>query len=957
MSAGTQDCMELDELERHLRGRFGAVQSKLGRLRPVSIPDSPDPDRKGDLALFLTVFDDFYARLRYHFQYTEVQSNPVWDESQIVSRSQELEHLVSGLAANCMSPSRKCEYELLRMVSLDNADVYVSILTAVYKVFRQNLRSYRFLCAGSATRAADAVLGWSRFARSSLPIAEAALLLERRSDELLGAKLTHFWQSHILHALTVSPGQGQSEWLALVADTLAPKITHLKDLEWYHHVVSYRSEAFPGSQSLVIDEIVMTDSTNDTPNELYSLLNTTFGPATLVETTYEARRELADWRRKATTPRSLQIGATARAMLNIIRCALRCTEHDRQRSLYEKWIVSEWDAPSIFFNFNEIRTILEDLDKGIMKRYISDWTLRTLVVNHRGLKAVCARARSLARKTMNALLPFSAQIKTPQDFDERDPRVVDYNRRLAALESRVADLDTRIAEEAQKIHFERFQIAANSTFNGLVFEANRIVGTNAEECERPRRLWDLVFNSTIESAYTTLPWMAVSHSWAQAAGSFRCSINGRANIIPWATQSDLKNVRKAVMRAGFTMAWMDKICLRQRGIDGFDSATRLLEWDTDIPFIDIAYTKAAKILVYLEGAGRPLSYQSTFSRGRSWFHRKWTAQETPAGIEIVLGSGDQCVMGDFFDLCKDASEVWHEIHHKGLLGTTQSCKECGNVRERIDNVRALRNLPDNVPESDRLRHVWNVVRDRAAGCEADHFFSLLSLLRVARRPKYDPKFTRTQASSLIRQHLLPETLAAITSNQNETWFDGAFHSDLQGSAQKIRSQFAAFLSSNSDSAQCPEPPSRYSLQGFLSGQGTVMLDCAGKVLSIARKPNVRKCACLAAGKQLKIDRVDVYSSFYIWHGREICCAVISDIQDPNVEETPLKNASHLLLSDNGLLCLPLIETPSVGNDQSLYRVNRKGESLTFRATPEWTVTKSGVQSRKLHVQVDSILGM
>lgn len=105
---------------------------------------------------------------------------------------------------------------------------------------------------------------------------------------------------------------------------------------------------------------------------------------------------------------------------------------------------------------------------------------------------------------------------------------------------------------------------------------------------------------------------------------------------------------------------MDNICLCQRGTEGFDGALRQLEWTTDIPFIDVAYRYAAKILVYLDGAGRQIDYRTTFRGKGSWLYRKWTAQETPSGIELLLGYGGNFLEGDFFDICKgEVIEQWH----------------------------------------------------------------------------------------------------------------------------------------------------------------------------------------------------------------------------------------------------------------------------------------------------------
>src|SRR6201999_224966 len=96
----------------------------------------------------------------------------------------------------------------------------------------------------------------------------------------------------------------------------------------------------------------------------------------------------------------LQPAPAARKMLRLVRKALICEGPVKRKDLYERWIRSEWDAPSILVETGDIRQIVRHLDPNLAVTHISDTVLRVLVIDHRGLKSVCARARGVARTTL-----------------------------------------------------------------------------------------------------------------------------------------------------------------------------------------------------------------------------------------------------------------------------------------------------------------------------------------------------------------------------------------------------------------------------------------------------------------------------------------------------------------------------------------------------------------------------
>ena len=889
------------------------------------LPDRPESGLELKVVAYLKLIHDLHCRLRYFFQCVEMRSPLSWDESQIVPSVPALDRILVRLAVYLMMPTERSALELMYLGFVKDSGTLITVLTNVYNAFLRFPPNVRPIDAGLATTktAKDAVLGWSNITRSSLPLAESACLMESRSAGYLGAALSRSWQSGVLNAITVSPSQGQREWLAIVTDRLAVEIQKPEDLCWFNFVVTEASGTFAASQSLVVDEIVMTESTIQRPNELFRLINPIYVDHGVVDYIYKARRKFSILRVTPGTPAVFQPAPAARAMVRHVRFALRCADSTKRRMAYEKWIQSEWDAPSILFDICEIRDILIQLDNKLIKDYITTGILCVLVVDHRGLKSVCARARSVVHTAISRMGPSPIPSHADNPF---------------------AEVRVKLAESLQTLELVRAEFESHGSSQPLTFKQSRITGTDIRQVERLRRLWDLVFNVTIEAVYTSLPWIAVSHSWAQADGDCISAINERANMIPWATRVDLNNVRGAALQCGFTMAWMDKVCLRQRGIDGFDSALRRLEWFTDIPFIDLAYSKAAKILVYLEGAGRPLRYRSTFRRKTSWLYRKWTAQETPSGIDLVLGSEDHCLPGEFFQLCEHAVRSWHLRNHRGSMMTMQTCHACDDVRERLRAVQALRDLPTEASELERLRCVCNVMQGRTAGSAADHAFSLLSLLGTHKRPKYDPSYNREQAISLVKEHLRPSIRAILGAEEQSSWFDGMFSITDRSVDDKIGPMLAAF---------CPERASVggvscFRLQGIISAKKAIHMYIDGRIVGIADGANMEsetQCACRQAVRSLNLGPHDIYSDYFVWHGTRTCCAAVPDMVATDQDRMALETASHLLLSQNRLKCVLLRLSGNKNHPEGDYQILPSGQMVTFSTSSEWIFKPNDVQPR------------
>lgn len=915
------------------------IRAQLTQMRTQysPIPDSttPGPESEVKIAVFLRLIHEIHSILRYSFRAIEMKAPTLWDEDQIVPNKTRLFPIFARLATSLLKPSLVSKFELGYLKPLADPSTLVTVLLLVYNAYLHYPPNYRARSSRPlAAATADGVLGWQKSTRSSLPLAEAALLFQVRTNGYLKATQAHWWQSRILNAITVAPSQGQLEWLALVADTLVDErnITGISDLEWYNVVDSECSRSFEGSESLVVNEILMTDATIERPNELMNIVTgpVLAVPGKITDLIYAARLHFCKQRQRPNIPRSLQPAPAARAMIKHIEAALWCKLPENRSELYEKWIGSEWDAPAILFSLTKIRNIIEHLDNSFSGQYITDQVLRALIVAERGLKGVCARVRSLVRSiTKDLVLPSLVKPKSPLS-----PQVVDA---------------IALAVEASAISLQPSHL---DTVRGLTFDGLRMIGTNVEQLKKPRRVWDMMFNVVIESWYTQLPWMAISHSWAQADGSCFTYINGRANVIPWATLMDLRNIRSAVLQAGYTIGWMDKICLRQRGTDGFDSALRQIEWVTDIPFLDIAYSQAGKILVYLDGAGRYLRYRSTFREGVAWLFRKWTAQETPSSVDIVIGSGSCCLEGDFFSQCETIVEEWHRRNHRKSADDA-SCAACDSIRLRIKAIQDFRDLSEDAEAADRAQAVWSLIRGRTAGCAADDVFSLLSILGIRRRPPYDPRYTREQASSLVKETISNKMLMVLEDREHCTWFDGMFQPrwNIQTVSRHVGTQLGPF---NPYQVQAPEEyrENIYRLTGVISPRQRVKINRNSKIFDSTGRATSARCACIQMANPLLLSSRIIHQDCFEWHGSEACCGSFWDVDPSYLDESALEAADHLLLSENRLVCILLRAQEK--NRVKIYTIIPSGEMVAVSTAPQWVILARGVKSTNALVELPDI---
>ena len=229
----------------------------------------------------------------------------------------------------------------------------------------------------------------------------------------------------------------------------------------------------------------------------------------------------------------------------------------------------------------------------------------------------------------------------------------------------------------------------------------------------PRRIWDICANTVIPTTWFCGPpcpltgrqevgalgVKPVSHAWV--AGEDRSFILTDANQQMWPIPLPkgvlLEDVRGEMVRLGVRYAWLDVLCLRQRGqptlgtelaipvgreavedvplpteimenttlsVESIASIAevmesvplstkeeavkrreqqRLEEWKVDVPTIGAIYSNldddglygGGPIVIFMSGLGRPFRDEGWDSE-RHWIRRAWTLQETPVPSKCLI---------------------------------------------------------------------------------------------------------------------------------------------------------------------------------------------------------------------------------------------------------------------------------------------------------------------------------
>ncbi|PBK72650.1 hypothetical protein ARMSODRAFT_953043 [Armillaria solidipes] len=179
---------------------------------------------------------------------------------------------------------------------------------------------------------------------------------------------------------------------------------------------------------------------------------------------------------------------------------------------------------------------------------------------------------------------------------------------------------------------------------------NQIVNPNLS----PRRVWDLWSNRVVPLWSTGIPittvtaerWnlmlRPISHAWMDEKDRADVSmpINGYEWSVTIPKDANLNLIRIEMLNLGAEYAWLDVLCLRQKG--GPREDVRVEEWKLDVPTIGRVY-RMSSVACYLSGLGLPLTLkEGELDSDRSWFRRAWTLQELGwTRLRVIAGDTPQ----------------------------------------------------------------------------------------------------------------------------------------------------------------------------------------------------------------------------------------------------------------------------------------------------------------------------
>jgi hypothetical protein len=152
------------------------IRDFQGRCLPP--PREPQPSSEVRLYDFLWLLHLVHSFTRYHFRIfalrSPVASNQPWPPH---SSSVALDTQLKRLACALTTSSPQSKIELMRLRVLDDEEKILFLLSALFQSFPHSPPGYRPINGGPTSITADsAVLGYSNFTRSSLPLAEAVML-------------------------------------------------------------------------------------------------------------------------------------------------------------------------------------------------------------------------------------------------------------------------------------------------------------------------------------------------------------------------------------------------------------------------------------------------------------------------------------------------------------------------------------------------------------------------------------------------------------------------------------------------------------------------------------------------------------------------------------------------------------------------------------------------------------
>ncbi|PBK59108.1 hypothetical protein ARMSODRAFT_899720 [Armillaria solidipes] len=271
----------------------------------------------------------------------------------------------------------------------------------------------------------------------------------------------------------------------------------------------------------------------------------------------------------------------------------------------------------------------------------------------------------------------------------------------------------------------------------------------------PRRVWDLYANWVVPFWVAGRhPWV-ISHAWVDdnKLKNEITSINGYEWPVPMPMirlfchsplpstspkDADLDLIRIEMLNLGAEYAWLDVLCLRQKGQDenprrAVQITMRKEEWKVDVPMIGWVYGAKAQppdhlvsIVCYFSGLGLPLSFKtaSNFEDDRCWFNRAWTLQETPCSPIIAGKTCDDGMIDERF-MTRDMQRIFHR-----KLASLQQLQERTSIFDILLQMRKRKSTKpvDKIAGLVYLLESSPIPKYNAGQCEEDTWTELVDVM-------------------------------------------------------------------------------------------------------------------------------------------------------------------------------------------------------------------------------------
>ncbi|KAK0479125.1 hypothetical protein IW261DRAFT_1336805 [Armillaria novae-zelandiae] len=254
----------------------------------------------------------------------------------------------------------------------------------------------------------------------------------------------------------------------------------------------------------------------------------------------------------------------------------------------------------------------------------------------------------------------------------------------------------------------------------------------------PRRVWDLCANRVVPSwvvESASEEWYktrvcGISHAWVEENDRVDVTtpINGEEWPVPMPKDANLDLIRIEMLNLGAEFAWLDVLCLRQRG--GKGEHLRLEEWKLDVPTIGRVYSDPQPVVCYFNGLGRPLHLtRDYFDRDQCWFRRAWTLQEITEHPIIGGETGDDVAEDEVRKKFDDQLAQLQQIRNQDSPLELASEMQNRVSSHPLDKVAGLAYLlyTDSIPIYDAEMSdvdAWEVLMDVTSSLSLAQLFFL-----------------------------------------------------------------------------------------------------------------------------------------------------------------------------------------------------------------------------------------